>query len=561
LAVGRDPNPGTVKIARLPSSGADSAYSIDWGRCRPDRIVARDTEAAFPIGTRLAAYEPYADYASSEWRALDLLPQAAQLLSGPAPSRDWRLEPSKDPEWRSVFVDEVLASRAERLWLVQGPPGTGKTTLMAQAAQRILRQEPKARVLFLAQTHRALDEIRAKLDEVGVPHHSHRVEGQVQVRTLAAAAVAPAVPDGGYDYVFVDEASQVTIALGLVAVGKCEPGQGVLRLFGDDRQLDPVFPVVQYPQQLREAWRSMNTPDHAGFHQCTRELLQGGRLPLRDPAALASVDGLAELTEAALALPWSRSWLGCAAAELPGLGSLLAVRKTMLTRGHRLAPVLTTVVSTLWYQSQLQSCVDSADAFAISGAALGVAHGPARQTLGQLIRPLLQHEIVVLIHGHEADRSQVNEFEAAVAVHAKRVLDARPGQDRKRVGIVTPFRRQEKAIDLLWRQFEQPALGPDELATPERYQGRDLDAAVVSLSVGDANTYNRPGRVYTPNKLTVAVSRARYRLLVMVPRTLLGACAVANPNSQAYLDSVRSFVAEVEAVQGKRGRASVMRLA
>jgi ATP-dependent RNA/DNA helicase IGHMBP2 len=88
-------------------------------------------------------------------------------LLGRFPAGD---EPIESGPWE-VQLDEhqqravsLLAGTAP-LVLIQGPPGTGKTHVLAHAINRILRQNPRARIAITSQANPAVDEAVAKIQE------------------------------------------------------------------------------------------------------------------------------------------------------------------------------------------------------------------------------------------------------------------------------------------------------------------------------------------------------------------------------------------------------------
>lgn len=52
--------------------------------------------------------------------------------------------------------------------LVEGPPGTGKTDLIAEIVYQSLRERPNSRILIVSQTHVAVDNALARLDDAGI---------------------------------------------------------------------------------------------------------------------------------------------------------------------------------------------------------------------------------------------------------------------------------------------------------------------------------------------------------------------------------------------------------
>lgn len=157
--------------------------------------------------------------------------------------------------------------------LVQGPPGTGKTYVLAQTAATLV--ERGERVLLTAFTHRAIHHALRVCDRVirdperiakiGVPaydpalapvrqfeswaksplRHKH---GGLLVGATPYSAASKRLGGVNFDTVIIDEASQMTIPLAILAMLK---GRKFV-FFGDHRQLPPVLQSV--PKREASGW-------------------------------------------------------------------------------------------------------------------------------------------------------------------------------------------------------------------------------------------------------------------------------------------------------------------
>ena len=157
--------------------------------------------------------------------------------------------------------------------------------------------------------------------------------------------------------------------------------------------------------------------------------------------------------------------------------------------------------------------------------------------------------IAVLLHeGSPAATS--NEFEAAIAARlaehlADRMDRAKTGSDyapdlwRERLAIISPHRAQNVAIrnalpDILRRGAF--------VETVDRIQGKERDAIILSYCVADAEfALAEADFIFAPERLNVAVTRARTKLIVIISRRLLEAV----PTDQEQMDKaelLREFV-------------------
>ena len=92
------------------------------------------------------------------------------------------------------------------------------------------------------------------------------------------------------------------------------------------------------------------------------------------------------------------------------------------------------------------------------------------------------------------------------------------------IAVVAPFRAQVRLIrSALQRKH---LAGADEVTidTVERIQGQEREVVIVSLAVGDPDSLNaRAAFFYSTNRLNVALSRARSKVVVVASRGAFGA--------------------------------------
>lgn len=167
----------------------------------------------------------------------------------------------------------ALAISTNHCHLIQGPPGTGKTYVLAQTVATLV--ERGERVLLTAFTHRAIHHalktchqvIRDpdRIAKIGVPvfdpslapiaqygswkksriRHQH---GGLVVGATPFAAASRRLAEARFDTIVIDEASQMTVPLAILAMMKASR----FIFFGDHRQLPPVLQSV--PKQEASSW-------------------------------------------------------------------------------------------------------------------------------------------------------------------------------------------------------------------------------------------------------------------------------------------------------------------
>jgi DNA replication ATP-dependent helicase Dna2 len=159
----------------------------------------------------------------------------------------------------------TMATSAAHSHLIQGPPGTGKTYVLARTVATLV--ERGERVLVSAFTHRAIHNALVachaairdpeRIAKIGIYHHDpslapvpqfeswsksplRHVFGGLIVGATPFAAFSSRLADATFDTVVIDEASQMTIPLAILAMLK---GRKFL-FFGDHRQLPPVLQSI-----------------------------------------------------------------------------------------------------------------------------------------------------------------------------------------------------------------------------------------------------------------------------------------------------------------------------
>jgi DNA replication ATP-dependent helicase Dna2 len=167
----------------------------------------------------------------------------------------------------------TMAASAKHSHLVQGPPGTGKTYVLARTIATLV--ERGERVLLSAFTHRAIhhalrsclnairdEECIAKIgtyihDTTLAPISQYVSWGRCPLRHKSGGILVGATPfasaskrlaDVTFDTVVVDESSQMTIPLAILAMLK---GRKFI-FFGDHKQLPPVLQSI--PKRDAASW-------------------------------------------------------------------------------------------------------------------------------------------------------------------------------------------------------------------------------------------------------------------------------------------------------------------
>lgn len=385
---------------------------------------------------------------------------------------------------------QAVARRGGRrpsLLAVQGPPGTGKTHVLAVVAQQLARQRQP--VVVLAHTHQAvnncLNAIRAldldlALFKIGEKLKSSGLESSISTfkykefqklykqkkrpqhciigMSYYAALIHLGLRSSGFAPTVVLVDEAGQIPLTYgAALGSL--GAGSVLLFGDDAQMPPI-----YHPDLEQ-------------HPLSRSLFQQVRSA--QPEAVAALDTT-----------------------------------------YRLNDRLSGIIGHLYYpDAHGSSFLHSAPA--AQPRRLHLALPPATPPI--IARALQPATSLVWVNNATpaADCEQVNEAEAyAIAELVATCLAA--GLSPTQVAVVAPFRRQVLTIRTALRQ--RLSTMPPELVvdTVERLQGASVEVVLVSYAANQPDYLAGIRRfLLSPNRLNVALSRARSKAIFFVSDNLL----------------------------------------
>lgn len=363
-------------------------------------------------------------------------------------------------------------------YLLQGPPGTGKTSVIIRGIIHTLLNTTTERVLLLAFTNRAVDELCTVLEKVAhgnyVRHGSKHGAGnnssaiailaqdteptQVALRITTARIVVATIQSmhtspeiyqfGGFDTVIVDEASQVLepLIMGIIA-------QANRAIFiGDQCQLPAV--VTQSAEGL-----SVNAQMLAPI--CVTNL------------GMSYFERMIRVCE-------RNSW---------------DMALGFLEHQGRMHVDIMQHASRVFYNNKLK---------------------PLTQ-LQSTNQPLPWHEVLpnracmLSVAG-----AQQQELEAKLAVQIVRIILLH--SQAFTIGVITPFRVQNNRILQLLTPEERAHCTVD---TVERFQGSERDVIVYATSVGSLEEFEQirsetlSGNTLLDRKLNVAITRAREQFVLI----------------------------------------------
>jgi len=357
---------------------------------------------------------------------------------------------------------------------VQGPPGTGKTLLLGFVAEGFERMGK--RVVILALTHQAVNNALTAIHRLFPSRQVIKVGDELRTDSLDpeisiikdARQLRDLPPDTivGMTYmasiqrlmlndnrplnphvVIIDEAGQLPLAQG-ISTGLC--GAGTILLFGDDRQMPPVF--------------------------------------------------ISSLSEEPLAV----SLFAQQRQSQPN--SIL-----MLDTTYRMNQELCDRIGTTFYSDSTTPLKPdiSARERILDNRFQGLA---TSQITREALNP--SHALIWLkvpTHKH----MQMNQAEASIVADiVQTCLTA--GLPPSEIAVVTPFRRQAMLVRSLLSQGMGSSENLPIIDTVERVQGATVEVVVFSFCASQPDYVTSLANfLFSPNRLNVAVSRARCKAIVI----------------------------------------------
>lgn len=388
----------------------------------------------------------------------------------------------------------AMAYASDLAYLIQGPPGTGKTLVLARLAQ--LLAEDGERVLITAFTHRAINNALNKLDGLALLHDATPATTVKIGRNLRTDDLRVANHE-------TFEASPLPELTGAYIVGATPFATRTNRLKGVE--FDTV--IFDEASQITLPLAIM------GMLAARRFIFVGDHRQL--PPVLATRDGDALLRDSVFAALIDRGF------------------DTMLEVTYRLNAELAAWPSAQFYDGRLVPSDEAA------GRRIVYRRPPER--LSDILDPEEPRVFVDLGHRNATTRS---EAEASLAVDLILELLA-CGVDPREIGVVTPYRAQGRAIrGLLLRALpgERERRQRIVVDTVERMQGQERDVVIVSLTTSNPIFASEVADfLFQPERLNVAITRPRSKLIILGSRSLLDA-SPGGHGQQAWVSLLRDLL-------------------
>jgi DNA replication ATP-dependent helicase Dna2 len=439
-------------------------WSGDAGGCRDGWTIDAD----------------YIDLSSRYLDALDALALSPRLLDSLMGRTEPEMDLDLDGQCRDDLegglfnpsqVDAVAACIAARdAFLVQGPPGTGKTRVLAEVAARLIDRGES--LLVTGPTHRAIDHaLSAIRDAIG---------NKARVAKIGFGTLGSRGDFERFDHYEKSGLADTTDphVIGATPFALWAKSSGLYSVRFDTVLLDEasqILPIVASMAMLRgERWL---------FFGDDRQL----------PPVVLTRDGTP---------PRLRSVFG-----------MLRDRdmEVMLDESYRLSGALASWPSATFYGNRLSG-----------------KHARQLHLGGEAPAPELQPSPALAIRRCPAPGCSVkNDAEAEAVRELIRHLIA-GGIRPEEIGVVTPFRAQAGRIRQLLRlEFGAgPHTRSITVDTVERFQGQERDVMIVAMTASKPDFIERLADfLFQPERLNVAITRARLKTVLLVPEEMAGCAA------------------------------------
>jgi hypothetical protein len=366
---------------------------------------------------------------------------------------------ANQPQNRAVgLLSRLTAGQA---LFIQGPPGTGKTTVIVEAVKRRLAENPDERILVTSHSNLAVDNALERL--AGTP-------GMRAVRVARAERVHPAVERFRLDD---EDDPRVLEANCYFATCATAATSGIT-----DMNFDIVILDEANKARADEALPALRLGRSLALVGDHKQLP-----PVEDDALYGIVESDPALEDLVNRSLFEQCWDG----------GLPADAQCLLTIQHRMHPDIAAYVSAASYDNQLENAPEV----------------EAYEYITRKPFPVALH--FVDTEGMRGGRERRgpggalrNEAEVRVAAQVVRLLDERAPRELSMAVIAMYAEQVERLRQALGRRKFKRTVKID---TVDSFEGREEDIVVISLV--RSNERGRIGFLRVPNRLNVAISRAK----------------------------------------------------
>ena len=423
----------------------------------------------------------------SSWENLygnpDYCDHLERFLTGRFPNQ-YRESPS--PSCGNPSQNEAIrkAFTCSYFHLIQGPPGTGKTFTIAKIVYYLMKMGKK--VFVTAPTHTAINNClnaiakelqdASKVVKVGERYQAEEILRNPHITRKKSLKL--------YDYQHSGEFSKEGIVVGATPFALCSPASKKLEGWLFDYVIMDEAAQMSIPLALPAIMRG-------------KKLVLVGDHQQLDPIVPQNT---------------GNRFFDCSIFKR--LVDLYPNYITLLKQSYRLNDSLIRIPNQLFYGGQLSSACDRKIQFTTYDC--------------KIASPILNHESsALLVVHHEFDSLGRSPYEANLTACIVSDL-LRNSVSVNQIGIMSPYRAQIREIKrglLEHKVISEKIVNQLFIDTVERMQGQEKDYIVYSLSNSNpAEVEDRLEFFYSPNRLNVALTRARVKCVVIANEKIFTFC-------------------------------------
>ena len=389
----------------------------------------------------------------------------------------------------NVSQDEAVekALGCSTFHLIQGPPGTGKTYTLARIVKTLLLNGKK--VFVTAPTHTAINNSlnaiskevpdMSKIVKLGDKHQAEEILGNTFISR------ATKLPFSQY-LNLSDRLSQSVIVIGATPFALCTPRSKKLDGWFFDYVIIDEAAQMSMPLALAAMTRGQKII-FVGDHKQLDPIMPSG----------------------------TGNWL-FSKSIFKYMVDMYPDNVTMLNRSYRLSESLVRIPSQLFYDGRLKTArnYDNREYlnFDCSGEVATILHEQSNE--------------VLYLH-HEFDALGRSPYEAKLTASlVSSLLDN--GITLEKIAIITPYRAQVREIKkalMLNHIINEDSLDAVFVDTIERMQGQERDYVIFTLANSNpSEVEDRLEFFYSPNRLNVAITRAKTKCIVIANEKVFQLC-------------------------------------
>ena len=402
--------------------------------------------------------------------------------------------PAYVPSSNNISQDEAVrkALGCSAFHLIQGPPGTGKTYTIARIAKSLVNNGRK--VFVTAPTHTAINNClnaiskevpdSMKIVKLGDRHQAEEILGNTHISR------ATKLPYTQYQAI-PNKLSQQGIVIGATPYALCTPRSKKLEGWSFDYVIIDEAAQMSIPLAL------------AAMTHAEKIIFVGDHKQL-DPIMPSNTG----------------NWL-FSKSIFKHMVDKYPENVTMLDESYRLSESLVRIPSRMFYGGRLKTArrCDNKEFLSFRSS-------------GEASEILNNHSNEILFLHHEFDALGRSPYEAKLSSDLVKDLLIN-GVSKDDIAIITPYRAQVREVKRALVDkgiIDKNSLDSVFVDTIERMQGQEKDYVIFTLANSNPSEIeDRLEFFYSPNRLNVAITRARTKCIVIANEKVFQLCRDSQP--------------------------------